>query len=117
MGNPIKLQPVSRRTVLIAAAGAAPLLALMSGSAEAKMAQTAVRYQDFTQGRQAVRRLQAVRHAKRVQVCRRRHLAERVVRFVGQDVTRSHRFKDCPRRQLEEAKPSANSTAAPRIEG
>ena len=36
----------SRRTVLIAAAGAAPLLALMSGSAEAKMAQTAVRYQD-----------------------------------------------------------------------
>jgi hypothetical protein len=37
---------VSRRTVLIAAAGAAPLLALMSGAAEAKMAQTAVRYQD-----------------------------------------------------------------------
>jgi len=36
---------VSRRTVLIAAAGAAPLLALMSGSAEAKMAQTAVKYQ------------------------------------------------------------------------
>jgi hypothetical protein len=36
---------VSRRTVFIAA-GAAPLLALMSGSAEAKMAQTAVRYQD-----------------------------------------------------------------------
>jgi hypothetical protein len=45
MGNPIKLQPISRRTVVIAA-GAAPLLALMSGSAEAKMAQTAVRYQD-----------------------------------------------------------------------
>ena len=36
---------VSRRTVLIAAAGAAPVLALMSGSAEAKMAQTAVKYQ------------------------------------------------------------------------
>jgi hypothetical protein len=36
---------VSRRNVLIAAAGATPLLALMSGSAEAKMAQTAVKYQ------------------------------------------------------------------------
>ena len=36
---------VSRRTVLIAAAGAVPVLALMSGSAEAKMAQTAVKYQ------------------------------------------------------------------------
>ncbi len=36
---------VSRRTVLIAAAGAAPLLALMSGSAEAKMTQAAVKYQ------------------------------------------------------------------------
>lgn len=46
MGNPIKLQPISRRTVLVAVVGAAPLLALMSGSAEAKMAQTAVRYQD-----------------------------------------------------------------------
>ena len=45
MGNPIKLQPVSRRMVLIAA-GATSLLGLTSGSAEAKMAQTAVRYQD-----------------------------------------------------------------------
>ncbi len=45
MGNAIKLQPVSRRAVLVAAVGAAPLLALMSGGAEAKMAQTAVRYQ------------------------------------------------------------------------
>ncbi|HEY1452638.1 MAG TPA: high potential iron sulfur protein [Roseiarcus sp.] len=36
---------VSRRTVLIAAAGAAPLLTLMVGSAEAKMAQSAVKYQ------------------------------------------------------------------------
>jgi len=36
---------VSRRTILIAAAGAAPLVALMGGSAEAKMAQTAVKYQ------------------------------------------------------------------------
>ena len=46
MGNPIKLQPVSRRMVLIAA-GATSLLGLTSGSAEAKMAQTAVRYQDL----------------------------------------------------------------------
>ena len=37
--------PVSRRTVLIAAAGAAPLLALMSDEAQAKLAQTAVKYQ------------------------------------------------------------------------
>ena len=36
---------VSRRTVLIAAAGAAPLLALTSGEAEAKLAQAAVKYQ------------------------------------------------------------------------
>jgi hypothetical protein len=36
---------VSRRTVLFAAAGAAPLLALTSGEAQAKLAQTAVRYQ------------------------------------------------------------------------
>jgi len=36
---------VSRRTVLIAAAGAVPALALMSGAAEAKMTQAAVKYQ------------------------------------------------------------------------
>lgn len=36
---------VSRRTVLIAAAGAAPLLALTGGEAEAKIAQKAVQYQ------------------------------------------------------------------------
>ena len=36
---------VNRRTVLIAAAGATPLLALMSGNAEAKMAQSSVKYQ------------------------------------------------------------------------
>ncbi len=36
---------VSRRTVLIAAAGAVPALALMTSAAEAKLAQTAVKYQ------------------------------------------------------------------------
>jgi hypothetical protein len=36
---------VSRRTVLIAAASAAPLLALTSGEAEAKLAPAAVKYQ------------------------------------------------------------------------
>jgi len=36
---------LSRRTVLLAAAGAAPLLALSATTASAKMAQTAVRYQ------------------------------------------------------------------------
>ncbi len=35
----------SRRTILLAAAGATPLLTLMNSSAEAKMAQTAVKYQ------------------------------------------------------------------------
>ena len=45
MSDQSKPARVSRRTVLIAAAGAAPLLALISGSAEAKMAQTAVKYQ------------------------------------------------------------------------
>ena len=46
MTDQTRLACVSRRTVLFAAAGAVPLLALMSGSAQAKMAQTAVRYQD-----------------------------------------------------------------------
>ena len=36
---------VSRRTVLIAAAGAVPILTLMPGAAEAKMTQAAVKYQ------------------------------------------------------------------------
>jgi High potential iron-sulfur protein len=36
---------ISRRTVLIAAACAAPALALTTGAAQAKMAQAAVRYQ------------------------------------------------------------------------
>jgi hypothetical protein len=36
---------VSRRTVLFAAGGAAPLLMLMSGEAQAKLAQAAVKYQ------------------------------------------------------------------------
>jgi hypothetical protein len=36
---------VSRRTVLLAAAGAAPILALTGGQAQAKIAQTAVHYQ------------------------------------------------------------------------
>jgi hypothetical protein len=37
---------LTRRTVLIAAAAAAPALALMSGAAEAKMAPAAVKYQE-----------------------------------------------------------------------
>lgn len=36
---------VSRRTILLAAAGAAPLAALGSGQAQAKLAQTGVQYQ------------------------------------------------------------------------
>ena len=45
MSDRIKSEFISRRTVLIGAAGATSLLALTSGSAEAKMAQTAVKYQ------------------------------------------------------------------------
>jgi hypothetical protein len=45
MGESCKNSGVNRRTVLFAAAGAAPLLALTGGEAQAKMAQTAVHYQ------------------------------------------------------------------------
>ncbi len=44
MKNRTETGGVSRRTVLIAAAGAAPALALMTGAAEAKLAQAAVKY-------------------------------------------------------------------------
>jgi len=46
MINQTTLESVSRRTVLIAAAGAAPLLALgATGANAAKLAQSAVKYQ------------------------------------------------------------------------
>jgi len=45
MGQTCNNSGVSRRTVLFAAAGAAPLLVLMSDDAQAKLAQTAVKYQ------------------------------------------------------------------------
>jgi len=45
MENKCGKNGISRRTVLFAAAGAAPVLALMSGPAQAKMAQAAVHYQ------------------------------------------------------------------------
>lgn len=47
MSDPAKSACVSRRTVLFAAAGAAPLLAMSAtGARAAKLAQSAVRYQD-----------------------------------------------------------------------
>ncbi len=46
MGDSCEKAGLNRRTVLIAAAGAVPALALMTGAAEAKMAQAAVHYQD-----------------------------------------------------------------------
>ena len=46
MSDQSKPARLSRRTVLVTAAGVTPLLALMSGSAEAKIAQSAVKYQD-----------------------------------------------------------------------
>ena len=45
MGESSSNATVSRRTVLLAAAGAAPLLALTGGEAQAKLAMTAVKYQ------------------------------------------------------------------------
>jgi hypothetical protein len=45
MSDQTRPDHVSRRTILITAASAAPLLTLMSGSAEAKMAQSSVKYQ------------------------------------------------------------------------
>ena len=45
MSDRSKPARVSRRTVLIGAAGTTSFLALMSGSAEAKMAQSSVKYQ------------------------------------------------------------------------
>ncbi len=45
MGETRNASGFSRRTVLIAAAGAAPLLALTTSEAQAKLAQTAVKYQ------------------------------------------------------------------------
>ena len=47
MSEETKSRCVSRRTVLIGGAGAVPLLALGATSAQAKMAQSAVRYQDL----------------------------------------------------------------------
>jgi hypothetical protein len=45
MGDRCEKAGLSRRTVLLAAAAAAPALALMTSAAEAKMAQAAVKYQ------------------------------------------------------------------------
>jgi hypothetical protein len=45
MKNRSETGGISRRTVLTAAAGAVPVFALMTGAAEAKMAQAAVKYQ------------------------------------------------------------------------
>jgi hypothetical protein len=46
MSDQIKSARQTRRTVLIAAVGAVPLLALGVTAAEAKLAQSAVKYQD-----------------------------------------------------------------------
>jgi High potential iron-sulfur protein len=45
MSEKMKSDGVSRRTVLLGAAGAVPLIALGATGAQAKMAQSAVRYQ------------------------------------------------------------------------
>jgi hypothetical protein len=45
MGEGCTKSGINRRTVLLAAAGAAPLVALASGQAQAKIAQAGVKYQ------------------------------------------------------------------------
>jgi hypothetical protein len=45
MPETCKISGVSRRTVLFAAAGAAPFVALMGGEAQAKVSQKTVQYQ------------------------------------------------------------------------
>jgi hypothetical protein len=45
MGESCKNSGINRRAILLAAAGAAPLIALTGGEAQAKLAQTAVKYQ------------------------------------------------------------------------
>jgi hypothetical protein len=65
---------VNRRTILLAAAGAAPLLALTGGQAQAKIAQTAVHYQATL-----------LRRPQRLQVGRWRDRPDRMVRVVGEE--------------------------------
>lgn len=45
MGESANNSGISRRTVLLAAAGASPLITLTGGEAQAKLAMTAVKYQ------------------------------------------------------------------------
>ena len=85
MSEETKLACVSRRTVLIGAAGAVPLLALGATGAQAKIAQSSVRYQDSPKDGKECRRLQALRRAERVQERRWNHFAEGMVHAVGQE--------------------------------
>ena len=85
MGDQTKPAWVTRRTVLIAGAGATSLLALMSGRAEAKMAQTAVKYQTTPKDGKQCEQLQPLRRPQRMQVCRGRHLSQRMVRTLGEE--------------------------------
>ena len=84
MSNQTKSACVSRRTVLIGASGAVPLLALgATGAKAAKLAQSAVALSGLAEGRQALRRLQPLHRAERVQERRREDFAVRLVRAVG----------------------------------
>ena len=85
MGETCNNSDVSRRTVLFAAASAAPLLALTGGDAQAKMAPGRGQVSAGSEGRQAVRRLQFFRRPQRLQDGRRRHRAYGLVRSVGQE--------------------------------
>ena len=73
MGDQSKQARFTRRTVLIAAAGAGPLLALGASWRQRREAcPERGEISAYAQGRQTVRRLQALRRSQLMQVCRGR---------------------------------------------
>ena len=76
---------VSRRTVLFATAGAPPLLALTNGEAQAKMAQTAVKYQTDPKDGHQCDGCNFFVAPNALQDGRWRHRGHRLVRAVGQE--------------------------------
>ena len=86
MSESNKSSCMSRRTVLIAAAGAAPLLALgATGRQGGEDVADGGPLPGDAEGRQTVRRLQAVHRAERLQERRRNDRVDRLVRALGQE--------------------------------
>ena len=76
---------VSRRTVLLAAAGAAPLLALTGGAGAGQDRANCGPLSGHSEGRKAVRRLQLLHGPQWLQARRRRDRADWLVRSVGKE--------------------------------